>query len=101
MIPREYSRRKVLWNAEVRRGKGHPMKCQVLDIAAGGAKIRTDARFSVGSTVELIVGQRGAVFPSKVLWQRENHAGICFLEDPWTVQARLDEAMPAKLEPTA
>ena len=101
MIERGHQRTRVLWNAEVRCEYGDSLKCQILDIAAGGAKLRAHIAPPVGSTVDLVLGWSGAVFPSKIVWRRGNHAGIRFLEDPRTVQARLDEANLAKLEPTA
>ena len=96
MIPRAHRRRKVLWNAELRREDGDVVGCQMLDISAGGARIRTEVQFPPGTSVDLIV-ERVGVFPGTVLWQRGSHAGIGFLEDASSVELRLTAGTGASL----
>ncbi len=91
MIDRAHKRMKVVWPAELRRECRIPIRCHVLDIATGGARIRAELFFPVGSIVDLVIDRIG-VFPGKVLWQRGNHAGIGFLEEAEVVQRRLAEA---------
>ena len=67
------------------------MDCRVIDLSDGGAKIRVKERLAINSWVALVV-QRLGIFPGEVRWQDESFAGICFLQDPAIVEARLRSA---------
>ena len=67
------------------------MNCKVVDLSDGGAKIRIDERLASNLWVVLVVQPLG-IFPGEVRWQDERFAGICFLQDPAIVEARLRSA---------
>ena len=96
-MPSETSRRttrrmKVMWNAALRCGDT-TSDCQVLDISAGGSRIRLAEPLPVRSEVVLVVDRVGRV-PGQIIWRRGNYAGIQFLEDRQTVQERLCRVVP-------
>lgn len=48
----------------------------LLDLSAGGAKLKCPANVSVGTAVTLECGTRGC--PAVVRWQNEGVLGLCF-----------------------
>ena len=89
---RAQKRMKVMWSGTVRRGERFA-ECQVLDISAGGAKIRIAGPCPVRSEVALITDRLGAL-PGKISWRRGDLAGIEFSEDRQIVQERLLRVLP-------
>lgn len=67
------------------------MKCKVVDVSDGGAKIQIHERLAINSWVALVVESLG-IFPGDVRWRDESFVGICFLQDPAIVEARLRSA---------
>ena len=67
------------------------MDCRVINLSDGGAKIRVKERLAINSWVALVVECLG-IFPGEVRWHDESFAGICFLQDPAIVEARLRSA---------
>jgi predicted LPLAT superfamily acyltransferase len=84
---RAHERRRVSWDATLHQD-GRMMNCKVVDLSDGGAKIRIDQRLASNSWVALVVERLG-IFPGEVRWQDERFAGICFMQDPAIVEARL------------
>lgn len=83
---------KVVWNAVLRCGD-IASDCQVLDISAGGTRIRLAEPFPVRSEVVLVVDRVGAL-PGQIIWRRRNCAGMRFSEDRQMVQERLFRVLP-------
>ena len=84
---REQTRRSVMWGA-LALSSGLQFKCVVLNISAGGAKIRIAQPFPPGTPVTLMVTRFGE-FPAYVVWERGERLGLKFQEPPDAVAQRL------------
>ena len=86
-VTREHQRRRVLWNVKLHQD-GRIWECPVVDISAGGAKIRIAEPLAISSRVVLAIERLGN-FQGEVRWQNDTFAGITFLESPNVVEERL------------
>ena len=73
--------------------------CVILDISAGGAKVKFDKPLGDAEGVNLSLGQRLKIaaaidFPVEVVWQDGSVAGLRFLNDPYEVAGALEELLP-------
>ena len=84
---REQARRSVMWGA-LALSSGLQFKCVVLNISAGGAKVRIAQPFSPGTPVTLMVTRFGE-FPAIVVWESGEFLGLKFQEPPDVVARRL------------
>lgn len=66
------------------------LACMILDISAGGAKIQTPLSLKEREAVVLCVGQTVA-HNGMIVWQRAQHAGIAYMEDPELVRQHMPE----------
>jgi len=55
--------------------------CRIVNISAGGAKLRIERRFEQGADVQLHIGQLGQ-FSGTVVWQHSEELGVKFTHDP-------------------
>ena len=86
-IPRAHERKRILWTGKLHHGD-QVLDCQVLDLSAGGARIRTAKPWTASSAVVLVCDHLGPL-RAEVRWQRANYAGIRFLEDASFIEKRL------------
>jgi len=86
-VPREHQRRRVLWNVKLHQD-GRIWGCQVVDISAGGAKVRLTEPLAISSRVVLEIERLGNL-KGEVRWQNHAFVGIGFLESPDVVEKRL------------
>lgn len=77
---RRHPRSLVDWSGVLRDDRG-AVKFDVLDVSAGGARLRTDRELRANSKVMLDIHRVGG-FLGEVVWQYPDGAGIRFLEDP-------------------
>lgn len=77
---RTHLRSAVLWSGEIAFGH-ESMACRILNISAGGAKVRVERSLSEGAEISLSCS-RFAEMPGRVVWTRDGKMGIAFLEPP-------------------
>ena len=78
---------------------GRLADCAVLDISAGGAKVKFDEPLGDAEGLNLSLGQRLKIaaaidFPVEVVWQDGSVVGLRFLNDPYEVAGALEELLP-------
>jgi PilZ domain len=100
---RRFERKKLLWAATV-EVRGQRFEGMIVDLSAGGARIKFDAPVATGDELTLMLKQLDDL-GAKVVWQREGEAGLQFLLAPEEVAARIPQSLaPAPLgagEPAA
>ena len=84
---RRHPRSLVAWSGVLRDDRG-AVKFDVLDVSAGGARLRTDRELRANSKVMLDIHRVGD-FLGEVVWQYPDGAGIRFLEDPRDVSSAI------------
>jgi hypothetical protein len=90
MLDRRIDKRRVLWNGKLHRD-GYILECEIFDISAEGAKVRSIEHLAINSTVILEIDRLG-MFPGEIRWQPADHTGIRFLESACTIEVRLGGA---------
>ncbi len=68
--------------------------CDILDVSANGARIRTTKPLAADSWVTLGIEQLGKIH-AQVVWQKDNLAGVQFAADPRYVSRMLRGVLPA------
>ena len=74
-----HPRTAVLCQAKLASGE-QAWDCEILDISAGGAKIRLTTPLGPGAELSLTIGSHGT-FPVQVMWQNGQYLGVAFLCD--------------------
>ncbi len=69
--------------------------CDILDISANGAQIRTTKPIAADSWITLGIENLGKVH-AQVVWQKDNLAGVQFAADPSTVTRMMRGILPAQ-----
>ena len=77
---RRHPRSMVAWSGVLRDDRG-AVKFDVLDVSAGGARLRTSRTLRMNTKVMLDIDRVGG-FLGEVVWLDPDRAGIRFLEDP-------------------
>lgn len=68
--------------------------CDILDISANGAQIRTTKPLAADSWVTLGIEQLGKIH-AQVVWQKDNLAGVQFAADPSYIARLMRGILPA------
>ncbi len=89
---RRYARCSVIWHGELETVDG-TRECTILNMSAGGAKIRMEVPPVQGTRVVLKTLRFGD-FPGSVRWSGENAAGIQFDSAPEEIADRIAGALP-------
>ena len=89
---REHARRSVLWPARLIIAGERDVRCVVVDLASGGAKLRVEKPVAVGTVVKL--RSLRFVRGGRVLWSAGDHIGVQFAETAAGVVRALDCASP-------
>ena len=89
---RRFERKKLLWAATV-EVRGQRFEGMIVDLSAGGARIKFDAPVATGDELTLMLKQLDEL-GAKVVWQREGEAGLQFLLAPDEVAARIQQTLP-------
>ena len=83
------------WLAEI-EGAGETDYCTVLDVSAGGAKLRLDGNLPEGAAELSMTIQARAGIAATIVWRKAGQIGVRFkLEQKWvsdTVRGRFDAA---------
>jgi hypothetical protein len=90
---RRFERKKLLWAATV-EVRGQRFEGMIVDLSAGGARIKFDAPVAAGDELTLMLKQLDEL-GAKVVWQREGEAGLQFLLAPEEVADRIQQSLPA------
>jgi hypothetical protein len=93
---RQFERKKLLWAATV-EVRGQRFEGMIVDLSAGGARIKFDAPVTAGDELTLMLKQLDEL-GAKVVWQREGEAGLKFLLAPDEVAAKLQDKMALDLK---
>jgi hypothetical protein len=93
---RRYPRRMVLLSGAL-YVDNRPVECRVLDVSAGGARLRVDQDFEHESRMPLMIYRFGE-FPTEVVWQQDTDLGVTFIEDPDEIERIIGHILPKKGE---
>lgn len=89
---RQHLRSAVFWSGVVQAGR-ESIDCIVLNMSAGGAKVKLLNRFANdGSPVVLHIDRMGG-YAGEVVWSEGDLIGLRFLKDPKAIQADIDRAL--------
>ena len=76
---RQHPRKPASWKAQIKVGADR-FRCLILDVSLGGAGVQTHADLSVGTNLELVIEDIGAV-KGIVAWTADDQIGIRFSDD--------------------
>lgn len=91
---REHPRRLVLLSGAA-YVDNRPVECRILDISAGGARLRVDGEFEHESRFPLMIYRFGE-FPVEVAWERDADVGIAFIDDADEIGRIIGHILPKK-----
>jgi hypothetical protein len=69
--------------------------CDIIDVSANGARIRTTRPLTANSWVTLGIERLGRIH-AQVVWQKDNLAGVQFAADPGYVARRMRGIVPVQ-----
>lgn len=75
---RRHQRRRLLWSGKLRTWDGSILDCTILDMSAGGAKVRLEQPVVPGELVTLM-SRRFGMRPARVAWMEDLIIGLQFL----------------------
>ena len=85
--PRKSQRARTMLGAQIIfNNRSSTVDCQIRNMSEDGAKIIVHDHLSIPQHFEFHVPQKGRSFRAKVIWRKDNEAGLEFLQDN-TVQA--------------
>ncbi len=67
--------------------------CDILDVSANGAQIRTTKPLATDSWITLGIGHLGKIH-AQVVWQKDNLAGVQFAADPSYITRMMRGILP-------
>ena len=91
---RSHARRLVLLSGAV-YVENRPIQCRVLDISAGGARVRVDHQFDHDNRLALMIYRFGE-FPVEVAWEKDVDLGIMFIDDPNEIERIIGHILPKR-----
>jgi hypothetical protein len=86
-----FIRRSILLAATLRDDEG-AVECDLIDLSAGGAKVRVAVPYPLGAQVLLTIGDEHG-FYSKVAWRDGDFLGLRFIEPPDSVAAAIPDIL--------
>lgn len=89
---RRFPRTAVLWSGKI-AAEGAEASCVVLNLSAGGAKVRVSDQAGFGDDITVTVGRFGD-FCGKIVWKARDLLGISFTTDAAEVRERLGATLP-------
>lgn len=96
-LRRRSRRASVLWSARIARDdEGTQNACAILNLSAGGAKLRLENDETLPTRVALDSGYFGRL-DGRVIWRQGNVVGLAFLEAADAVARRFRESLPQGL----
>ncbi len=88
---RRFERTKVLWSGHLIY-REQSVGCIIVNIAAGGAMVRSDDPAFVMTPVVLRNSRIGEL-TAEVVWRRDDELGLKFVDDPATVAEIIGRAL--------
>ena len=85
---REHVRRSVLWPARLMIAGQRDVRCFVIDLATGGAKLRTEQPVAIGTMVKLRSPR--FVREGRIVWSVGDHLGMRFAQTAAGMMKALD-----------
>jgi hypothetical protein len=79
---RREERRPVYRHGRILLPGGGAADCMIVDVSENGARIQLDGAMSLPEMVTLKVVATGAAHRSRVVWRKENAAGLAFAVEP-------------------
>jgi hypothetical protein len=87
---RRHERSPLLYSGALYDGD-RMVDCVIKDISASGARVMIERRIAGDEKFVLDIDGVG-LFPGKIVWQMNDHAGIEFFNDPTSVKSRINAA---------
>ncbi len=94
---RRFQRKSLLWAAVVETSN-HRIEGILVDVSAGGAKLRMEGPLTVGDDVLLFVKQLDAI-EARVVWMRPGEVGLEFRMAPAEIAERVQRRLTVDLTP--
>jgi hypothetical protein len=88
---RRHERATALYSGSLHHDGVSAADCVVRDISAGGARVMLERLIAAPEHCVLDIDGVG-LFPSKIVWRRDNEAGLQFLADPEATRFQLSAA---------
>ena len=96
-LRRRTRRASVLWSARIARDEEEAQTaCAILNLSAGGARLRLATDETLPSNFALDSGHFGRI-DGQVVWRRGNVVGLAFLEAAEAVARRFEDRLPQRL----
>ncbi len=95
---RRFGRKSLLWAATI-DVRGQRFEGVIVDLSAGGARIKFDAPLAEGDELTVVL-KRLDELGAKVVWQRGGEAGLQFMLAPEEVAARLQQLLAVEVPST-
>lgn len=57
-----------------------PIRCELLDLSVSGAQVRMSGKFTLPQSVRMLETKNGNTFECQVKWQKDNYAGLHFVD---------------------
>jgi len=89
---RNHKRKPVLWSARLESREGSA-SCIILDLSAGGAKLRGISPASRKDEVTLVIDRFGSL-RAEIMWARMGLLGIRFLDTPEQIAEIIGGKLP-------
>jgi len=89
---RTHKRKPVLWSAQIESRHGST-SCIILDLSAGGAKLRGTTPAGRMEPVKLVINRFGAL-RAEIMWARMGLLGIRFLDTPEQIAQVIGDKLP-------
>jgi hypothetical protein len=87
---RQHVRSSLLYSCSLYDGE-NTVDCVIKDISASGARLMVEKR--IGADEEFVLDIDGVgLFPSRIVWQSDDQAGIRFLSDTSQVKSWISSA---------
>ncbi len=87
---RQHERSSLLYSCSIYDGE-NTVDCVIKDISASGARLMVEKRIAAEQEFVLDIDGVG-LFPSRIVWQSDDHAGIRFLSDTSLVKSWISSA---------
>jgi hypothetical protein len=88
---RRHARVPSLYSGSLHHDGASAADCVVRDISASGARVMLERSITEQKRCVLDIDGVG-LFPSKIVWQRDNEAGLEFLADPESKRLQINAA---------
>ena len=74
-------RERVIYGATVGAQSGRTRPCVVRNLSEGGAQVTFSQETLLPGDIALTIARKGRSYRARVVWWRDNYAGVAFAED--------------------